>query len=112
MIVKRQASDNYIWTQHSRYKMRQYRLTESRVKRVIRYPQRMEEGIIPGAIAVMSPSDGKHYSEIWVMYVLVKSKAKGQKSKVKVVTAWRYPGKAPERDPVPQSILREIKALL
>lgn len=38
--------------------------------------------------------------------------AGGLSTKIKVITAWRYPGKAPERDPVPLEILREIRALL
>ena len=51
-------------------KMNHYRLTESRVKRIIRHPARVEEGILEGAIAAMQPAEGKKYSEIWVMYVL------------------------------------------
>ncbi len=86
--------------------MRQYRLTESRVKRIVRHPARVEEGILEGGVACMQPAGGKHYSELWVMYVLVKSK---MCRKIKIITAWRYPGKAPERDPVPEEILREIK---
>ncbi len=97
--------EKYVWTHHSRDKMRFYRLTESRIKRIIRHPARIEEGIIPRAIAVMSPAGGKRYSEIWAMYILVKSK-------VKVITAWRYPSRAPEREPVPFEILREIKGFL
>lgn len=159
------SSENYIWTQHSRMKMRHYRLTESRVKRVIRHPARLEEGILEGAVAAMQPAEGKRYSEIWTMYVLTKDavpSAKlfrntsrpssdglaqhsarrsgkagdhaaappdgfeivlprphpisalgmGEGKKIKVITAWRYPGHAPERDPVPPNILQEIKNLL
>ena len=32
--------------------------------------------------------------------------------KIKIITAWRYPGKSPERDPVPQEVLREIRKIL
>ncbi|MBI2121687.1 MAG: hypothetical protein HYT98_01060 [Candidatus Sungbacteria bacterium] len=112
-------SDKYIWTQHSRMKMRHYRLTESRIKRVIRHPARAEEGILPRAIAAMSPAEGKKYSEIWVMYMVtaVRGISNSQfpipkPKRIKVITAWRYPGHAPERDPVPDSILKEIKGLL
>lgn len=155
--------DKYIWTQHSRHKMRQYRLTESRVKRIIRHPVRVEEGIIEGAIAAMQPSGGKTYSEIWTLYVLTREggsfantfsrhdsstptadfvnsrtrfpslrsgpskprpplsrkrigltapRLAGGMKRIKVITAWRYPGKAPERDPVPPDILRELRRLL
>ena len=101
-------AEKYLWTEHSRFKMRQYRLSESRVKRIIRYPARVEEGILEEAIACMQPSGGKQYSEIWTLYVL----SGGKEKKIKVISAWRYPGKAPERDPIPQNILREIENLL
>ena len=122
-------SEHYLWTQHARVKMRQYGLTESRIKRVIRYPVRVEEGILEGAIACMQrvggnavgaarparaglPGGGKRYSEIWTMYTLVGERANPKQRKIKVITAWRYPGKSPARDPVPAEILREIKNLL
>ena len=98
----------YVWTHHSRDKMKYYRLTESRIKRIIRHPARIEEGIFEGAIAVMQPAEGKKYSEIWALYLL--SKEKGDKC-LKIITAWRYPGRSPERDPVPAEILREIRKI-
>ncbi|QQG45408.1 MAG: hypothetical protein HYW89_00525 [Candidatus Sungiibacteriota bacterium] len=131
----------YIWTSHSRIKLRQYRLSESRIKRIIRYPARTEEGILENAIAVMAPAGGKKYSEIWTMYILTReggslappfaahkgnlafsSRNKGRGStahplagsikKIKIITAWRYPGKSPKRDPIPPEILREIKSIV
>ncbi len=101
-------------------KMRHYRLTESRIKRVIRHPVRTEEGILPRAIAAMSPAEGKKYSEIWVMYIFAASKAsqENQKSEaqnpkqIKIITAWRYPGKSPSRDPIPAEILEEMRNLI
>lgn len=121
--------------------MRYYHLSESRLKRVIRYPARVEEGILEGAVACMQEAGSKRYSEIWVMYVLTREggspalpraahkensvlsprdKERGQTAtrlaegikKIKVITAWRYPGRAPERDPVPVEILQEIKNIL
>ncbi len=78
----------------------------------------MEEGI-----ACMQPAHGsgrglpisagrpaKNYSEIWVMYVLANTNDKSKK--IKVITAWRYPGKSPERDPIPVEVLKEIKKLI
>ena len=88
--------------------MRHYRLTEARVKRIIRYPVRQEEGIIDGAVASMQPAEGKNYSEIWTLYVLSGT----AKKQIKIISAWRYPGKSPERDPIPADILREIRTLL
>ena len=64
--------DKYLWTAHSRIKMRQYGLSESRIKRIIRHPARVEEGILEGAVAAMQPAGGKRYSEIWVMYLLTR----------------------------------------
>ena len=29
-------------------------------------------------------------------------------SELKIISAWRYPGVSPERDPIPADILREI----
>ena len=124
--------------------MRYYKLSEGLVKRVIRYPQRTEEGILKDAVACMRPAhstsftsgggqalpagrqapqayftpqqylqkpssaqaSNKRYSEIWTMYVLMPSK------QIKIITAWRYPGKSPERNPVPQGIIEEARRIL
>lgn len=90
---------NFVWTNHSKKKMKYYQLSESRVKRVINNPKRKELGIAPGTIAVMQPVSPKHTSEIWVMY-----------QKNKIITAWRYPGKSPIREPIPipEEILKEL----
>ena len=96
----------YLWTSHAYYKMRHYRLSESLIKRVIRYPQRTEESIVPGTIACMRPAQSKNYSEIWAMYKPTKLK------QLKVITAWRYPAKSPRRDPIPKEILEEVRSLL
>ena len=130
--------DTYIWTNHARDKMRYYRLTESRIKRIIRHPARVEEGILEGAVACMQVAETKQYSEIWAMYVLISAQEKAQgktqeenatpkkfeipekfrqilaprQGKIKIITAWRYPGKSPERDPVPLEVLREIRNIL
>ena len=99
----------YIWTHHAHQKMRHYRLTESRVKRIIRHPVRNEEGVIEDGIACMQPAGGKTYSEIWAMYVLSGTE---DTKKIKIITCWRYPGKSPSRDPIPTNILREIGMLI
>jgi len=94
--------------------MQHYRLSESLIKRVIRYPTRIEEGIIENAIACMKPANSKKYSEIWAMYVITnpKNEVKKQQSQIKVITAWRYPGKSPQRDPVPIEIINEARKIL
>ena len=119
-MLLRKINQTYVWTHHSHDKMRYYRLSEARVKRIIRHPTRIEEGIVEGAIACMQPNapimgkpafvkttagKGKNYSEIWVMYA-VKNK------QIIVITAWRYPGKSPERDPVPQKVLSEVRNII
>lgn len=95
----------YTWTNHSKMKMDQYRLVESRIKRVINYPERIEEGIAEGTIAVMKKNDtSKKPSEIWVMYKIIKNKQKGKG--FKIISAWRYPGISPEGRPeIPEDTL-------
>jgi len=102
----RHILEKYIWTSHAQYKMRYYRLSESLIKRVIRQPSRVEEGIIENAVACMQEANSKKYSEIWTMYVLNKQK------QIKIITAWRYPGRSPERNPVPVQILEDAKRII
>lgn len=129
---------DYFWTEHSLYKMKQYGLSEQRIRRVIRAPFRTEEGIVPETVAVMQPASAKTIQgkpawnkEIWVMYTIRKAKnsksetrnpkqiqkleAKKliglQANKLKIISAWRYPGVSPKRNPIPEEILREIQAL-
>lgn len=82
-----------LWTAHARFKLRQYGLSEARVKRVLRNPVRVEAGIAPRTVAVMQPAGNKKH-ELWVMYADTK-KAR------KVIAAWRYPGVSPVREPPP-----------
>lgn len=122
MLQKGQQT--YVWTHHAHDKMRYYRLSEARVKRIIRHPTRIEEGVVEGAIACMQPntplslvmaalprttpgklSGNKGYSELWVMYAV-------KQKQIIVITAWRYPGKSPERDPVPQNVLSEVRNII
>ncbi len=94
-----------MWTEHAKQKMRFYGLSESRLKRVLRRPSRVEHGIAPGTTALMQPANPKHTSEIWLMV----TKRRGQ---LVIVTAWRYPGKSPIRGdlPIPEEIRRELTA--
>jgi len=98
-----QNSGRVFWTKHSKGKMRQYRLSEKRVLRILRKPDRREEGIMPGAIAQMQiTGTKKHPTEAWLMYMILK-RPKG----LKVISAWRYPGRTPEgqRPIIPQDVL-------
>lgn len=133
--------ENYHWTDHVRNKMRQYRLTESRVKRVLRHPKRVETGVAEDTVAGMQPAGSpKHPFEIWVMWTTGR-KARGAsrqspkdssqpdpllsgggKSKNKfnfggekiiIISAWRYPGVSPLREPppIPDDAWAELRRL-
>ncbi|OGY58557.1 MAG: hypothetical protein A3C03_01045 [Candidatus Colwellbacteria bacterium RIFCSPHIGHO2_02_FULL_45_17] len=93
------------WTNHSQAKMRYYRLSEQRVKRVIRNPFRVEEGIAEDTIAVMQPFGNKKDREIWVMVADTKEKRR-------VISAWIYPGRTRAGDPLPDEIIREFREAL
>lgn len=104
--------------------MREYHLSRQRVIRIIRSPRRTETGIVENTVAVMQPASTKKVAgketwsqELWVMYKvlgqgkLTKSKLELalSQSELKIISAWRYPGVSPERDPIPSDILREIE---
>jgi hypothetical protein len=100
------------WTSHAKAKMRQYRLSEARVRRVLHTPTRIEEGIAEDTIAMMQPASLKATAgkktwnqEIWVMI------AETPKAR-RVVSAWRYPGQTKLGQPLPPEVLRELRAQL
>lgn len=97
-------SENYHWTAHVKSKMLQYRLSESLIKRAIRFPKRAEEGIAPATIAVMVSMTSKKPSETWVMY----KKDAGRKV---IISTWRYPGISPvgKRIKIPHDVLEELE---
>ena len=109
------------WTEHSKLKMRQYGLSKSKLMNLLYRPERKEQGIVEGTMAVMQPN--KIYStskpfrpglmqakrvpgEIWLMY-------KDVKQERKIISAWRYPGISKPGDsiPVPRDILEFIHTL-
>ena len=131
--------ENYHWTDHVKNKMRQYGLSESRIKRILRYPKRVEVGVAEDTVAGMQPAGSpKHPFEIWVMWtqnrkgLMANSKSrlnsprpnpplqKGREKfkiggqKITIISAWRYPGVSPLREPppIPDDVweaLRKIK---
>lgn len=126
------GTGQYQFTLHAQYKMRQYGLSEQRVKSVIRNPKRREEGIVKDTVAVMQPpsikrdASGKEVwtQEIWVMYTRNSRpttrdpRSESQSSTThyslpitnfRVISAWRYPGMSPQRHPIPEEILRELQ---
>jgi len=111
-------TDNLIWTNHSIDKMKQYQLSEQRIRRVLNAPKRKEEGIAPNTVAIMqSTGTQKHPTEIWVMYQnisqprrsdneiyrrsglrpLASENTKSKLRKIRIISAWRYPGVSPIR---------------
>jgi hypothetical protein len=114
-------TEKYEWTRHALFKMKQYGLTAQRILRVVKNPQRVEKGIVKNTIAVMQPAslrtkDGQRVwsQEIWAMYQ-IKRKTQNAKlktmglQKIRIISAWRYPGVSPKRDPIPEEILRELE---
>lgn len=116
-------NDKYKWTNHVKDKMLYYGISESLVKRVVRFPKRKEEGIAPSTTAVMQPtSNKKKPQEVWVMYQAVGQRptassqllAFGLQPKVRIISAWRYPGISPvgKKIPIPDEILQELESLV
>jgi len=105
----------FYWTNHIKRKMRYYGLGEGRLKRILKTPQRKEEGIAPETIAVMQSAGTKKPTEIWLMYQLALRSASRQGGlvgkKKKMISAWRYPGVSPKGKeiPIPEDILEELK---
>ena len=88
----------FYWTKHSQEKLRQYGLSASRIKRLIRHSERIEAGIAPETWASMQTAGSKkHPYEIWTMYIVEKAR----KQSIKIISAWKYPGKTNPGDPVP-----------
>jgi len=105
-LKSNQTKEKIFWTNHSKFKMRQYHLSEKRVLKVLRKPDRREEGIVPGTIAQMQIcGTKKNPKEIWLMYVILK-KPKG----IKIISTWRYPGRTPtgQRPIIPQDTILEL----
>jgi hypothetical protein len=117
------------WTQHSQIKMRQYGLSKQKLFGILRNPERVEQGIVPGTTAIMKTNKvfgnktsslfgGKTKNppkadafrrarapgEIWLMY-------KDTKDFRKIISAWRYPGisKPGEEIPIPADIRHELE---
>jgi len=130
VLYKKPKNDNkYAWTNHVVGKMAYYKISESLVKRVVRFPNRIEKGIAPETtVCMQSAGSKKHPSEIWVMLQELdsggqrlysenqKPKTKNYKletNRKKIISAWRYPGisKVGEPIPIPEDILDELTAL-
>jgi len=120
MTEKFQKSSSVFWTKHAREKMKFYRLSEARVKRVLHHPDRVEEGIAPKTMATMQKAGSQKYpSEIWVMYQqthplsFLKAKKPFSQSGMRIISTWRYPGQSPvgEKIKIPDSVRQDLIAL-
>lgn len=89
-MISKYAKNNseFQWTSHIKNKMRQYGLSESRLKRILENPARTEQGVAEGVIALMQNANTKRPTEIWLMY-------KEEDNKKVLISAWRYPGISP-----------------
>lgn len=128
-------TDKYFWTEHAKTKMKHYGLTAQRIKRVLKSPLRREEGIAEKTIAVMQPQSTRQgengekdwKNEIWVMYQIKNKKSEKnfdkiknnnklakilnnfENNQIKIISAWRYPGKTKIGEDLPESIWNEIE---
>lgn len=109
------TSERIYWTKHSKAKLLQYQLSEKRVLRVLRKPDRIEEGIAPGTSAAMQiAGTKKHPTEVWLMYQIRSEKRKAKSAKqLRIISAWRYPGRSPiGKPPIPEDILEDLENIL
>jgi hypothetical protein len=112
-ITSIKNTQEFFWTNHSKYKLLQYGLSPTAVKSVIRRPDRTEIGIAPKTTAVMRRKDSKKMKkEVWVMF---QSRIKDQRSmtnnsKTKIISTWIYPGVSPKGKDiyVPEDVWGEI----
>ena len=103
LIIANRLMKELFWTSHSKFKMGYYRLSGSGVRRVLKSPERIEEGIADNTIALMQPNGrGKSAHEIWVMVFDTDDKRR-------VISAWRYPGQTKPGQALPSEILKEFE---
>lgn len=107
-IPSRGTKMKIIWTKHAEEKIKFYRLSKQRLKRILKNPYRIEEGIALNTIACMQPTKIKKLGkkktwnqEIWLMF-------QKEYDKIKIISAWRYPGVSPLQNPIPKEIIDEL----
>lgn len=112
--MKPKNTEKIYWTKHSIEKMRYYGISEQRVKRILKAPDRVEEGIAPGTIAMMQRAGSKKRPhEIWTMFAvqLNGKKQTNKRGRKIIISCWRYPGVSPRgrEIPIPEEIREEIE---
>lgn len=115
MLFKFPKDDkSFFWTQHVKNKMLHYRLSEQKIKTVLKNPARKEEGIAPKTTAVMKRNDTpKRKEELWVMFQEIKNE-KLKTKKIRIISAWRYPGISPKGKeiPIPEDVFNDLQEFL
>jgi len=113
-------NDRFQWTSHIKQKMLFYRIPESKIRTILKSPDRREEGVARDTIAIMKRNDKpKRREEIWVMYQTKDTRKKQEKKslikafrkqKYIMISVWRYPGttKAGERPMIPDDIAERL----
>jgi len=109
-----QNTDKYYWTDHAKAKLKQYGLSASRVTRIMRYPERIEEAIVADCFAAMQTVGNKNKNEIWIMWQNIIKDKKLLSAKKKIISAWRYPGitQPGKQIPFPADTLEELQTLI
>ena len=107
------------WTEHVKEKMKFYNLSENRLKSILRNPHREEKGIASRTVAIMQATKSKKPTEIWLMYQAAALQRKSQipnpkfqieKKRIKIISAWRYPGISPVgAPPIPSEVLKILQ---
>ena len=118
-MQRQQLKSRILWTKHALEKIKFYHLSLNRVKRVLIHPDRVEEGIAPETIASMQKAgSSKHPYEIWVMYQKISPPSSLKRfglvlPRLKVISAWRYPGKSPEGKQIiiPDNVQQDLMSL-
>ena len=124
-------SEFYKWTTHAKEKMREYGLSATRIKLVVKNPMRVEENFIENVVLAMQPQSlrrdkktGKKVwsSEIWVMFKFLDLEKKVENIKIPekfknlfeekktylIISAWKYPGVSEINDNLPIEMEKEI----
>lgn len=130
-------SKKYYWTEHVKQKMQQYQLSGQRITRIIKSPYRIEQCVAgKNIVAAMQPQSCKRdkktgkktwNAEIWVMYKMKVHQLHNKKTQFinqgmqnflqeqslqekqfYIISAWRYPGKTPKGEPIPEELIDEI----
>jgi hypothetical protein len=123
MLIKFPQDDKqFSWTVHIKNKMLYYGLSEQQIRKVLKSPDRVEEGVAEATSAAMKRRGTKKTpEELWVMFAERKKirptagiNLDSKKGRLIMISAWRYPGvtKPGASIPIPDDILAELAKIL